>query len=191
MIVAALPKVTARTAAELLTDLDIEEPARSLLRNGATPPQFLQALVEKSMTDDAVKFLARALPKREAIWWGCQCAKAVVDNTASPEEQAALRAAEKWTQDPSDDNRRAAMTAANASAGGPGKFVACAVFFSGGSLAPANCPVVVPPENVTGKFVAGAVVLASVMREPQKKAEKITKFVTQGVEIGNGRGLWK
>jgi hypothetical protein len=191
MIITALPRITAKTATELCTDIELDASAKGLLRNGATPAQYLQSLVEKSMLDDALRFLARAMPKREAIWWACQCAKLVVDNAASPEEQASLRAAEKWVQDPSEDNRRAAMKASEASSGGPGKFTACAVFFSGGSLAPANCPVVVPPENMTGRFVAGAILLAAVMREPQKKAEHITKFVTQGVEIGNGRGLWK
>jgi uncharacterized protein DUF6931 len=191
MIIATLPRVTAKTATEVCGDLELEPPARGLLRNGATPAQFLQALVEKTMLDDALRFLARAMPKREAIWWGCACAKLVLDNTASPEEQAALKAAEKWVQDPSEDNRRAAMKASEASTGGPGKFLACAVFFSGGSLAPANCPVVVPPENMTGKFVAGAIALSTVMREPQKKVEKVTRFVTQGVDIANGKGLWK
>ena len=40
---------------------------------GNEPPlTFLQSLVEKESWDKAVSFCAYLLPRREAVWWGCQ-----------------------------------------------------------------------------------------------------------------------
>src|SRR5260221_9912957 len=127
-----LAKVTAKTAAEVCKHFPLGEEAKKLLGDSQTPVQFLNTLMEKQQFPDAVRFLAHALPKREAVWWACLCARQAHGPNPPAPLGPALQAAEKWTSDPSEDNRRAAHTAAEAGAmGSPAGFAPRAAFFSG------------------------------------------------------------
>jgi hypothetical protein len=187
-----LVKVTAKTAAEVCQHFKLEEEAQKLLRDGQTPAQFLDTLIAKQQFPDAVRFLAHALPKREAVWWACQCSRAVAGPNPPPKIAAALQTAEKWVADPSEENRRAAMPAAEAAElKTPAGCAAVATFWSGGSLGPPNVPVVPPGEYLTAHGVAVAVILAAVQTEPQKAPEKYKKFLAQGIEVAKGTQRWK
>src|ERR1700694_1771337 len=105
-------KVSAKTAAEICKHFQLGEEAQKLLRDNQAPRQFLDVLLEKKQYVDACRFLAHALPKREA---------------------------ERWVAATTDATRRAAMPAAEAAdIGTPAGCTAVAAFFSGGSLAPPN-----------------------------------------------------
>jgi hypothetical protein len=187
-----LAKVTAKTAVEVCKHFSLGEEAKKLLRDGLTPAQFLTVLIEKQQFPDAVRFLAHALPKREAVWWACLSARAVAGSNPPPQITAALQAAEKWVADPSEENRRAAMPAAEAAEfKTPAGCAAVSAFWSGGSLGPPNVPVVPPGEFLTAHGVGGAVMLAAVQSEPGKAPEKYRKFLAQGIEVANGVNRWK
>ena len=120
-----------------------------------TPRQYLDLLVERQLHADAVQFLAHALPKREAVWWACLCARPVLGPEPPPAAAAALEAARAWVIDPRDEKRRATFPAAEAAEiGTPAGCAAAAAYFSGGSLAPANLPAVAPAEHLTAHLVA-------------------------------------
>src|SRR5437763_2161431 len=102
-----LAKVTAKTAAEVCKRFTPGEEAKQLLRDTMTPRQYLDALIEKQQFPDAIRFLAHALPKREAVWWACVCARGTTGPNAPPKITAALQAADKWCSDPSEDTRGA------------------------------------------------------------------------------------
>jgi hypothetical protein len=187
-----LTKVTARTAAEICQHFALGEPAKQLLRDGLTPRQYLDVLLDKQHFQDAVRFLAHALPKREAVWWACLCARQSAGSNPPPKIAAALQAAEKWVSDPNEENRRAAMTAAEAAQFGTAAgCAAAAAFWSGGSLAPPNLPAVPPGEYLTAHGVTGSVLLAVVATEPEKAPEKYRKVLALGIEIANGTNRWK
>ncbi len=63
-------KVAADRAAAICQDIDLDEAARGLLAPELAPAAFLRLLVDGALYADAVRFLARALPKREATRWG-------------------------------------------------------------------------------------------------------------------------
>src|ERR1700722_16356761 len=92
-----LTKATAKTAAEVCKNFPLGDEAKKLLRDGSTPRQFLDVLVEKQQFPDAVRFLAHALPKREAVWWACLCARQAHGPNPPAPLGPALQAAEKWT----------------------------------------------------------------------------------------------
>ena len=187
-----LAKVTAKTAAEVCKHFPLGEEAKKLLREGLTPAQFLDTLIEKQHFPDAVRFLAHALPKREAVWWACLCGRAVDGSNPPPKIAAALQTAEKWVVDPSEENRRAAMPAAEAAEfKTPAGCAAVAAFWSGGSLGPPNVPVIPPGEYLTAHGVAGAVMLAAVQSEPEKAPDKYRMFLAQGIEVAKGTQRWK
>jgi hypothetical protein len=189
---ATLAKVAAKTAAEVCNRFPLGEEAKTLLRDGLTPRQYLDLLIDRQQFPDAVRLLAHALPKPEAVWWACLCARSVAGKEPPPKIGAALQAAEKWVANPSEENRRAAFPAAEAAGfGTPAGCAAVAAFWSGGSLGPPNVPAIPPGEHLTAQGVAGAIMLAPVQTEPEKAPEKYRKFLALGIEVGNGTNRWK
>jgi len=184
-------KIPAASAASLCRDIDLDEAARRLLSPEMSPAHFLRLLMENALYPDAVKFLARALPKRESTWWACLCARSALSADPAAEALKPLELAERWVYKPSDEHRRSAFAAAEAHQfQSPGSWAAMAAFWSGGSMAPPDAPAVPPADNLTGKAVAGAVILAAVQSEPEKALEKYRRFLSQGIDIacgGNGR----
>jgi hypothetical protein len=183
--------INSRTVA-IATVAELGEEAMALLRPDLHPLDFVALLMEKALFPDAVRFVAHALPKREAVWWGWVCARRAAGENPPPKIKAALDATERWIAQPSDDNRRSAMAAAEkaelrTAAGCAG----LAAFFSGGSLAPPDAPAVPPGEFLAAKAVAGAVIFAAVAKEPEKAPEKFRSFVAQGVEVTTRVKLWE
>jgi hypothetical protein len=183
-----LVRVSARTALEVCERFDAGEEARKLLRPDLTPQRYLELLEKKQLHPAAIQFLAHALPKREAVWWACVCARVAAGTAQAP---GALRAAETWVADPSEKNRRTALPAAMAD--GVATAAGCAAlaaFVSGGSLAPPEAPPVPPAENLTSQTVAGAVVLAASELGKEKAAESLRLFFSRGLEVARGSSSW-
>jgi hypothetical protein len=131
-------------------------------REALPPAEYFDGLKSQGRLADAVSFLAQALRRFDAVSWAIRfvrdCEPGVDPESA---EGAALKAALLWLQDPSDERRRTAFAAARAAKGAE-SLAAMAVFFSGGSLAPAQCePLPAPPETA-GRLAAAAVRLACV-----------------------------
>lgn len=181
-----------RTVAELAQAAELDEEACKLLAPTTAPRVFLQTMIEREFYADAVRFLAHALPRREAVWWAWVCARRAAGETPPPEVQAALDATERWIRDPSDEHRRVAMQRGEAADfGTPAGCAALAAFLSGDNLAPPNVEQAVPPgEFMAAKAIAGAVVLAAVAQEPEKASEKFQAFIQQGLDVVNRIKLW-
>jgi len=182
----AIPKTVAISAVA-----ELGESAMALVRPEIHPREYVGLLVEQKLYPDAVRFLAHALPKREAVWWAWVTARRAAGEKPPPPIKAALDATERWIAQPSEENRRAAMAAAEKA--GFDSAAGCAglgAFFSGGSLAPPELPPVPPGEYLTAKAVSGAVIFAAVAGEPEKAPEKFKSFVAQGVDVTNRIQLW-
>jgi hypothetical protein len=176
---------------EICKDFAPGEPARQLLRDDLTPRQYLGLLVAGQHFPDAVRFLAQALPKREAVWWACRCLRAVVGPNPPGEMAAAVHAAEAWAAAPSEDNRRAGGVAALAAGlGNPAGLTAMAAFWSGGSLAPPNVPAVPPDADLTARTVSGAIRMAVAQSHPAKATDNYRRFLALGVEVADGADRW-
>jgi hypothetical protein len=187
-----LAKVTAKTAAEVCKHFALADEAKPLLRDGMTPKEFVDILLEKKQHYSAISFLAHALPKREAIWWGLQCIREAPSAAPlAPPVATALQAAEKWVANPSEDLRRPAAAAweaatLNTTAG----CLAAAVSFTGGSLGPPNVPRIPPGDYTPALTVAGTVMLAAIA-DPMRVDETHVKFLKIGIDVANGTNRWK
>jgi hypothetical protein len=67
----ALVRVPAKAAAEVRAHAG--PAARPLPEPGEGPRAFLDRLLAGKKFPEAIRFLAFALPRREAVWWGCVC----------------------------------------------------------------------------------------------------------------------
>jgi hypothetical protein len=197
---APLAKVKAATAAEVCRNFDLKEEARPLLREAQSPREFLTALAANKRYAPAIDFLAHALPPREAIWWGCLCLQQARASQLPPVEAAACKAAVAWVLDPSESNRQAAKSPAEAAKlSTPAGGLAMAATWTGGSLAPPmsnSNPKVPPPPPVPpgpfvpAKVVAGAILLAAAKADPVRILDTQRQFVELGVGVAEGRFVW-
>jgi hypothetical protein len=182
-----LTKIKIPTAPDACTDIELSPPAKAMLTPQMGVADFLSALIAAELWRDAVFLMARALPKREAVWWGCLAARSVTGAATPPPTVAALEAAEAWVFQPSEEKRRAAMERARATKfDHPGIWAAVGAFWSGGSMAPLNSPPVPPADHLTSVAIKGAVSLAAVAVEPQKAPEKYRHFLDQAIDIAKG-----
>jgi len=187
----ALVRITAKTAVEAAKGLALSDEARPLLKEGLTPQQFLAALEAGGHYPDAFRFLARALPKREAVFWAESAARESAGAKPPEPIAKALAAVHKWVLDPNEENRRANQAAYEAAEPGtPAGCAALAAFWSGGSLAPRDLPVVPPPEHLTAHGVASSVLLAAVEKDPAKVAERYKAILAQGLAVASGKLKW-
>jgi hypothetical protein len=188
----AWTKVTAKSATDICKMFQMSDEAKPLLKDGLAPQAFFNQLVEKGHLLDAIKFLACALPKKEAIWWGILCARQGYGATVPPKVAAALAASEKWLTEPKEETRRAAEKASNeAELSTPGGCVAMGVFFSGGSISLPGLPEVPPADHHCAHFAACAVMLAAVVKEVEKAVEKHKAFLKLGGDVAAGTNKWK
>src|ERR1700691_3061201 len=72
----------------------------------AEPLDYARELAASPRPVAALAFLAHLLPRREAVWWGCQCIAAVAGEAAKDE---AWQLAVRWVRDPAEPARRAAL----------------------------------------------------------------------------------
>jgi hypothetical protein len=171
----------------LLPRLELDAEGSALLAAAADAEAGLALLAGAGRMTEALRLLAHALPKREAVWWACMCARAVPDPASRPEDAAALEAAEQWVRRPDEANRRAAMAAAEkAGFRSTEAWAAVGAFWSGGSMAPEGQPAVPPAENLTGVAVAGAVVLAAVRVTPEKAGGRYARFIASARDVALG-----
>jgi hypothetical protein len=184
-----LKKIAATTAREVYRKyaLDIEPEEGPLLDDTIAPAEFLDHLIQAGHYGHAVKFLAHGLPKREAAWWACLCAREVMPQDAVTEVQAALQATETWVYKPNEENRRAALENGEAADdGSPATWAAFAAGWSGGSIGPADGEPVPPADDLTGKAVFSAVTLAAYGAEPERAEERLRLFMAQGMDVAKG-----
>ena len=183
-----------RGTAELCVAAELGEEARRALESGGPPPpprEYITRLMGRALHLDAVKFLAHALPRREAVWWAWACARKMAGDQPKPAIRAALEATERWIVQPTEEHRRQALQFGEAADfGTPAGCAALAAFMSGGSLAPPEAPPVPPSEFMTAKAVAGSVILSAVAIEPAKATERFEEFLKLGLEVAERTKLW-
>lgn len=180
-----------KTVTEVIEASELSDEALALLKDDQAPRQYVELLLEHEHFPDAVRFLAHALPKREAVWWAWVSARRAAGDEPANEIREVLEATEAWIKDPTDQNRRLAMEKAetadfSTAAGCAG----LAAFLSGDSLAPPDMEPVPPGEYMAANAITGSIVLAAVLEEPENATEKFRGLVEQGMVVADKIQLW-
>lgn len=185
-------KVAAKQARDVVALYEPGKPARALLTDDQSPEEFFDALRDGGLDQEALTFLANALPIRETLWWGLRCLRdPLMPPPANDNVVPALAAVEAFTNEPGEPLRRAAQTAAEAAtyetAAG---CLALAVFLSQGSLAPADCPPVPVGPGFGAKTAAAALVLATLSPGVKSPLELGRRFLDIGAEVASSPAPW-
>lgn len=184
---AEFEKVVARTAGEICARYTPEPETLALLAGADSPRSFLESLVSADQPAEARRFLAHALPRREAIFWAAEAVASVQAGRIPAPQLAALEAVRQWLAEPGDQHRRACWTASETSgldtAAG---LVALAVYFSEGSLSPEGLPPVAPAPHLAADTAANAMTLATLAPQPEQAPEREKAILAIGLEIAAG-----
>jgi hypothetical protein len=152
--------------------------------NDIDPLNHARALLGSPRPSDAVLFISHLLPRREAVWWAAHCVRGLIGAEAADE---ALRTAEVWVRTPEDDNRRAALSAANDSdRRKPTTWLAFAAGWSGGSLLPADQKAVPPPAGACAMAANTAIMMAVAAGDPRAVVDRVEACADAGVRFASG-----
>jgi hypothetical protein len=180
-------KLAGRDLATLIPQLALPDAAAEIARPCKTVPEALLALEAGGHPLGAIRLLSHALPGREAVWWACMCAQHTAPGVLAEPDRRAREAAEAWVRQPAEPARRQAMARAQETGfGTPEAWAAVAVFWSTGSMAPEGQPDVPPPAHLAGTAVAGAVALASVRGDVERREARLRRFLESGRDIAAG-----
>jgi len=171
----------------IMQGVERDEQASALLQNNPTSVDYLQQLLAQRLYPDAVRFLAHALPKREATWWACLCARHGLTDKTPVTDIKAIELAEAWVYKPVEENRQLTLPAAEATAfQTPAGWAAMAAFWSGDDISPVPEATIVLDEKLYAKAVIGAVMLAATQGEASKIQDNYQLFLRQAINIASG-----
>lgn len=146
------------------------------------PWAFAEALLESPTPEDAVGFCAYVLPRREAVWWACQCVRMVPSAIAGGDEEAIV-AAEDWVRTPDEERRRAALRAGmSRERRSAATWLLLAAGWAGGSMIEGEHPVAAPG-HLTAK-AARAAVLIGLAHAPRERPGRLRAFVDAAIRLG-------
>jgi hypothetical protein len=150
----------------------------------ASPLEFARGLLLSPTPEDAVTFCAYLLPRREAVWWACQCVGTLAAGSRSSKP---LQAAESWVREPEEDRRRAALTIGMASKPDEAaSWTALAAGWAGGSLAPEGADPIPPPQHLTAKAVRAAVLLALATVSAKERGRALAACIDACLSFAQG-----
>ena len=170
---------------ELAEAAGLSDEGRALVPGAPSLYGLLTALSEARLPLDAVRVLMRALPKRYAVAWVCECFRRDAERQPLAEAEAGcLHCAEAWIAEDNDANRRAGAERAEAMHyETAGSWLAAAVAWSGGSLAPRGFTVVAPPEHATAKACLAAVSLLAMRAGPEAFADTLCGWGERALDV--------
>ncbi|MGG5820956.1 DUF6931 family protein [Falsiroseomonas sp. HW251] len=174
----ALPDVIARA--------DLPPEAAPLVEGVAGPAEAMDCLAAAGFLSEAVKIAAHALPKREAVWWACMCARHTAPKDV-PSLEAICQAAEAWVRSQTEDARYAAFRLAEANGlDTPEAWAAVGAFWSGDSMSAPEAPKVPPAPHLAGLAVAGSVNLSSIRGDVLLRDARVARFLDSARDIARG-----
>jgi Family of unknown function (DUF6931) len=144
---------------------------------------FLRKLVKEQEWEAAVSYCAYLLPRREAVWWGCQSLRRLQRHLA-PRDSSALDLAEAWVRDPEDEQRRAALDyGSQGDYRAPATWMALAAGWSGGSIVPPHLGIAPAAPDQTARAIRAGLMIA-MSRVPNGEIDKLmSACLEDGVKL--------
>ena len=180
---AALPnRLSLGDLSSLARRVALDPAPAEIVARCASVPEALDQLAASGFLVEATTLVAHALPRREAVWWACMCARHTAPPTLPESDRIAERAARSWATRPRGAMSRQALRPAElAGLSTPEAWAAVAALW--GESEEGTGPT---PAYLTAVAVAGAVGLAAVRGRPQCRTERLRRFLASAREISLG-----
>jgi hypothetical protein len=144
------------------------------------PTEFLGTLVAAGQIEDAVTFCAYLLPRREAVWWACGCARTPLGDLAE-DRAAALLAAEAWVEQPDDERRQAALeVGTRGHCDDPLTWVALAAGWAGGFLVSGPHRSIPMPPYMTARATRTAILISALRVNRNQRPAYLEACIAEG-----------
>lgn len=171
---------------------EVSEEGLALLDPQATVEQQLATWRQANLVADARRLLSHALPPRHSLWWALLAlTEAHRQNPYPAEVTRAILATRDFVLNPTEAGRRLCHELADAAesttAGG---VIGYAAFLSGGSMAPPECPPVLPMAHLCGRLCGVSVYLAAVHFNPAEYKKHLQHFLDIGLQVARGELAW-
>lgn len=170
--------------APFIDALAVSDAAREHADKARNLHDLLRLLGEKRLHIDAARILLRALPKRYAVAWCCECFKGDGEREPlPPAELLCLQSAEAWLTEGDERTRQAAY--AQAEAGNfdtAGAWLAAAAAFSSGSLTPPGYAAVAPADHLTADACFAAMCLLAA-RDPAAFGTRLGVWIERALTV--------
>jgi hypothetical protein len=166
----------------------VETFPKSVTKIAAAPTEeqpivFLEKLSQQHQFEDAVTFCAYLLPRREAVWWACGCARALLGDIAASRAGPVI-AAEEWVNIPDDEHRRAALERGTQSdKNDPLSWLALGAGWSGGALLEHPQLSVPMPPYMTPIAARIAVLLSARTVKPDQYIARMRACIIDGIGL--------
>ena len=149
-----------------------------------TTVDFIRALAEGDIPEEAITFSAYVLPRRFAVWWGHECLK-MLDHTLDDHDRKMLTLAATWVGNPEEEARYDAMdTAMDALAKTPGVWIALGAGWSGGSMVGPEMPPVPPAPHLTARAVNAGILSVLARVDLAERSEHLGRFTRMAIRLG-------
>jgi len=180
-------KIVAEFARDVIAPENMTRGSAPFLTEDIGPGEFIQALENAGRLLDAAKVLAYALPRREAVWWGCMSTREMEGVLSDKPQQVALAAAEKWVFEPTDEHRTSAFLAVQkCKSNSGGSLCALAAAFSGESLPLGDNQKLDVDISTFPELVFAAVFLAADEGKDDLLNERLRDYLAIGQDIACG-----
>ena len=183
-----LVKITEPKAQDVYLRYELSEDAAPFKNPDQPPHEFIQSLLNAELYNDAITFIAHAIPKREGVWWAClSCRDALPQVTDSETYLNGLTSAENWVINPTELHRRHAEKQAEEQGFElASSWAAIAAFWSQGSITPPDQPQVSAPDFLYAHAVSGAISLAATQFSPEEIPNKLQHYIAIGLDLAKG-----
>lgn len=175
----------------IVPELELDKKFSEIINRCTSDAETLSTLIHAKLYFPAVKLLTLGLPTREAIWWGYLCCHDLEAESGVLATQNALSTVSQWVHVPSEKLRLQAKALADHLELYTASSWACmSVYWSGGSIAPKEKPIVEPAEFMCGHAISNGIFLAA--NESEDTISAFSKYIKIGLHIamgGNGKML--
>lgn len=180
-------KIIAERAHDVVGARELTGPSAALLTDEISLEDFIMALLAAGQRMDAVKVLAYALPRREAVWWACMCAREMAGVVGNEAQQRALAAAEKWVYEPTAEHRTAAyLSVQKCKSSSGGMLCALAASFSEEVLPVGGDQKIDVDINTFPGLIFAVIVLAADEGEEDLMDQRLQVYLSIGQDIACG-----
>lgn len=168
-----------------------EDQVREVALSHPMTIDFINVLTDTENIVDAIRFLAVAINRRQAIWWAL-----VVNEKLNPSkdrensvENTAWSLVRDWVYSPTEENRTAAYEIAETlDFQTAGSYAALAVFWSGGNILPPHAQeVLLPPPQLCASAVGASILLTCASGPAVDVSRRQREAVKIGLDVALGK----
>jgi hypothetical protein len=182
---APLKKFNEEQLVDIMQALELSDELKRQLLSYDNSTQRFNHLFSGGEYQAALNLMALSLPKREAIWWGYVCLEKQDSLMKDTQTQSVMQLIEAWVRHPDDDKRRTAKKMADHfDCYTAPSWLAMAIFWSGGSIAPLG-----QFEVEAKPFMAGHAVFNAISMVVESDVDCVNlqkQYLKQGLHVAMG-----